>query len=160
MFTGLIEGTAEILRSAGGEIVAKYSGADGIAPGDSVSVDGACLTAEEVEGEEIRFHASPETLSRSAAGGYRKGARVNIELPLRADGRLHGHMVTGHVDCVSRVTAVRRDGPDRILGIALDPAWSYLVVEKGSVAVSGISLTVARVFGDSTKRLEPSGSCP
>ncbi len=143
MFTGLIEHTGVILRSGGGIILLRCDTLEGIRAGESVSVDGVCLTAVRTSGPEVSFHASGETTARSVAAGYTKGTEVNIEQPLSATGKLHGHMVTGHVDCTASVLKTVPSGTDRLVWISLDNRHAGLVVEKGSVAVNGISLTVA-----------------
>jgi riboflavin synthase len=116
--------------------------------GDSISVNGVCLTAVGVCGDRFGADVMHETLRRSSLGEVAAGSRVNLELALRADARLGGHMVQGHVDGVGAVAAVRPDGFARIVTVEADPALLRYVVEKGSIAVDGVSLTVARV-GDS-----------
>jgi riboflavin synthase len=148
LFTGLIEDTGLILRSGGGCISLCCSSLEGIRTGESVSVDGVCLTVTGASGSEVSFHASGETVGRSVAAGYTKGTEVNIERPLIASGKLHGHLVTGHVDCTARVLKAIPSGADRLVWISLDSACSGLVVEKGSVAINGISLTVASIRSD------------
>ena len=117
--------------------------------GDSVAVNGVCLTAVGADAESFGADVMHETLRRSSLGGARPGARVNLELPLRADARLGGHVVQGHVDGLGTVRAVREDGFARVVTIAADPALLRYVVEKGSIAVDGVSLTVVRVDGAS-----------
>jgi riboflavin synthase len=147
LFTGLIEGTGRVVRTGGGVLVVSGGVLEGVLPGESVSVDGACLTATGAEGGEAAFHISGETAARSVAAGYVRGTEVNLERPLTAGGRFHGHVVTGHVDCTAQVTRAVPSGADRQVDFSLEERFSDLVVEKGSVAVSGISLTVASVGG-------------
>jgi riboflavin synthase len=116
--------------------------------GDSVAVNGVCLTAVDPGGGGFGADVMHETLRRSSLCEVRPGARVNLELPLRAEDRLGGHVVQGHVDGLGSVAAVREDGFARVVTIAADPALLRYVVEKGSIAVDGVSLTVAAVDGD------------
>jgi riboflavin synthase len=116
--------------------------------GDSVAVNGVCLTAVAADADGFGADVMHETLRRSSLGEARPGARVNLELPLRADARLGGHVVQGHVDGLGTVRAVREDGFARVVTIAAEPALLRYVVEKGSIAVDGVSLTVATVDGD------------
>jgi len=110
-------------------------------PGDSLAVDGSCLTVERLSGSTAVFRVSPETMRRTVPLG--PGARVNLERPLSLSARLHGHLVTGHVDCTGTVVSVRRLGEFRRVEITCPSRWRGLLVEKGSAAVNGISLTVA-----------------
>jgi len=116
--------------------------------GDSIAVNGVCLTAVGADGEGFGADVMHETLRRSSLAEVAPGARVNLELPLRADERLGGHVVQGHVDGLGAVRAVREEGFARVVTIAADPALLRYVVEKGSIAVDGVSLTVAAVDGD------------
>jgi riboflavin synthase len=116
-----------------------------LAEGDSIAVNGVCLTAVDVEGERFAADVMRETVRRSSLADLRVGGRVNLELPLRADARLGGHVVQGHVDGVGAVRRVREDGFARVVTIQADPALLRYVVEKGSIAVDGVSLTVARL---------------
>ena len=117
--------------------------------GDSVAVNGVCLTAVGADGDGFGADVMHETLRRSSLAVVAPGARVNLELPLRADERLGGHVVQGHVDGLGAIRAVREEGFARVVTIEADPALLRYVVEKGSIAVDGVSLTVAAVDGDS-----------
>ncbi len=141
MFTGLIEGKGRVERP-GESLEVSHSLEGSVRRGESLSVDGACLTVTGVGEGRLEFYVSPETFSRSVAGSYSRGRMVNLERPLRASDRLHGHFVTGHVDRVERVLHVRRSsqGARARVSLSKDPE---LVVPKGSVALDGISLTVA-----------------
>lgn len=142
LFTGLIEGTGRVVRA--GAVLAVETGlAPGLAPGESLAVDGSCLTVEELRGNEALFRVSPETLGRTVP--LRAGASVNLERPMKMDGRLHGHLVTGHVDCAGTVAAVRKEAGFAVFRFACPVQWHCLLVLKGSVAVNGISLTVAEL---------------
>jgi riboflavin synthase len=116
--------------------------------GDSVAVNGVCLTAVGADADGFGADVMHETLRRSSLGEVAPGTRVNLELPLRADERLGGHVVQGHVDGLGAVRDVREEGFARVVTIAADPDLLRYVVEKGSIAVDGISLTVAAVDGD------------
>jgi riboflavin synthase len=154
VFTGLVAGV--------GTVAAVHSTADGVrltletplarevAEGDSVAVNGVCLTAVGVDGDRFGADVMHETLRRSTLGGAGTGARVNLELALRAADRLGGHIMQGHVDGVGTVASVREDGFARVVTVRVDdPALLRYVVEKGSIAVDGVSLTVARIDGES-----------
>jgi riboflavin synthase len=119
--------------------------AGGLAEGDSIAVNGVCLTAVDVGGERFGADVMRETLRRSSLARVRAGSRVNLELALAAHARLGGHIVQGHVDGVGTVDAVREDGFARVVTIAAEADLLRYVVEKGSIAVDGVSLTVARV---------------
>jgi riboflavin synthase len=119
-----------------------------LADGDSVAVNGVCLTAVGADGDGFGADVMHETLRRSSLGEATAGARVNLELPLRAADRLGGHVVQGHVDGLGAIRDVREEGFARVVSIAAEPDLLRYVVEKGSIAVDGISLTVAAIDGD------------
>jgi riboflavin synthase len=147
MFTGLIAdlGTVTALEQDGDgatlHIESRLAGA--LHEGDSVAVNGVCLTATEVGEQSFEAQAMIETLERSSLGRLADGAEVNLELPLRAEDRLGGHVVQGHVDGTGVLGRVREEGFSRVLEIEVDPRLSRYLVEKGSVAVDGVSLTVS-----------------
>jgi riboflavin synthase len=149
LFTGLVAdlGTvAEVHATNDGVRLAIESElARELSEGDSVSVNGVCLTAVGLCGDRFGADVMNETLRRSSLGEVRAGSRVNLELPLTPDARLGGHFVQGHVDGVGAIAAVREDGFARIVTIDADPDLLRYVVEKGSITVDGVSLTVARV---------------
>lgn len=149
MFTGLVEdlGKLESVEAGaeGARLTISSSLAGGIAEGDSVAVNGVCLTATDVDGSSFGAEAMNETMSRTALGSLQAGDGVNLELALRADSRMGGHIVQGHVDGVGTVAATREDGIARVVTIAAGADLLRYVVEKGSVAVNGVSLTVSRV---------------
>jgi riboflavin synthase len=116
--------------------------------GDSVAVNGVCLTAVGADADGFGADVMNETLRRSSLGEAAPGRRVNLELPLRADERLGGHVVQGHVDGLGAIRDVRKEGFARVVTIDAEPGLLRYVVEKGSIAVDGISLTVAAVDGD------------
>ncbi len=129
-------------------LVVRSALAGELAEGDSVAVNGVCLTATAIA--DGRFHADVmlETLRRSSLGEVRDDATVNLELPLCATDRLGGHVVQGHVDGLGTVRDAREDGFSRVVEIAAEPALLRYVVEKGSIAVDGVSLTVAAIGDD------------
>ena len=149
MFTGLVAdlGTvAEVHSTTDGVRLAIESAlANELHEGDSVAVNGVCLTAVGLCGDRFGADVMHETLRRSSLVEVAAGAKVNLELALKADGRLGGHIVQGHVDGVGAISDTRDDGFARIVTIAADPELLRYVVEKGSIAVDGVSLTVARV---------------
>ncbi|MEW5700913.1 MAG: riboflavin synthase [Candidatus Zixiibacteriota bacterium] len=161
MFTGLISeiGTVTRLRRVPAGLswaIAAEQTAAQLRVGDSVNISGACQTVESIRAGEFTGTAIPETLSVTNFAQWRVGRRVNLEPALRADGRLGGHLVSGHVDCVGRVGAVRRDVHGSHLGIAIHPRFDPWIVPKGSVALDGVSLTIASVYpGSFTVALIP-----
>ena len=116
-----------------------------LAAGDSLAVNGVCLTVVSADAEGIHADISPETARVSALGALRRGALVNLERPLRADARLGGHFVQGHVDATATIEEIREDGDSYWLTIHFPPLLAPYIVRKGSIAVNGISLTVAGV---------------
>ena len=152
MFTGLVQDlgtvTSVVHTGDGLRLVVEGGVAAELAEGDSVSVNGVCLTATSVNGGGFAADVMQETLRSSALAGVRQGDRVNLELPVRAADRLGGHLVQGHVDGVATVRAVRGQGFARVVTIAPDPDLLRYVVEKGSIAVDGVSLTVTELHDD------------
>jgi riboflavin synthase len=153
VFTGLVAdlGTiAEVHSTTDGVRLAIESPLAGeLSEGDSVAVNGVCLTAVGLDGDRFGADVMHETLRRSSLAEVQSGTKVNLELPVKADDRLGGHIVQGHVDGVGAISQTRDDGFARVVTIAADPDLLRYVVEKGSIAVDGVSLTVARVGDDS-----------
>jgi riboflavin synthase len=147
MFTGLIAdlgSVTELRRNGGGAtLTIDTQLADEMHEGDSIAVNGICLTATAVGERSFDADAMSETLTRSSLGGLAEGASVNLELPLRAADRLGGHIVQGHVDGTGAVRQIREQGFSRVLEIEVDAPLERYLVEKGSVAVDGVSLTVS-----------------
>jgi riboflavin synthase len=143
MFTGLVQQLGTLTSLEGGRLAVTATLAGELAVGDSVAVNGACLTATSVTPAGFTADVMEETLGRTALGALRPGDPVNLELPLRAADRLGGHFVQGHVDGVGTVAAVHDEGFSRLVEIGAEPALMRYVVEKGSIAVDGVSLTVA-----------------
>jgi riboflavin synthase len=153
VFTGLVAdlGTvAEVHATTDGVRLAIESPLAGeLHEGDSVAVNGVCLTAVGLCGDRFGADVMHETLRRSSLAEVQAGTKVNLELPVKADDRLGGHIVQGHVDGVGAISDTREDGFARVVTIEAEPDLLRYVVEKGSIAVDGVSLTVARVDGDS-----------
>ncbi len=145
MFTGLIAGKGRVRSLRDGRLEVETSLAGELTAGDSVAVNGVCLTAVDPDGSFFAADVMAETLRRSSLGPLREGSEVNLELPLRAGDRLGGHVVQGHVDATGSVAAVRDEGFSRVVRISAAPELLRYVVEKGSISVDGVSLTVSAV---------------
>lgn len=150
MFTGIVEAVGLVTglgRQGGGARVELEAGplAADLSLGDSLAVDGACLTVAGLAGSWVACDLSDETLRRTTLGALRPGVRVNLERPLRLGDRLGGHLVTGHVDAVGRILSRTPTGTGELLRIRVPRQLEPLLVSKGSVAVDGISLTVAEL---------------
>jgi riboflavin synthase len=153
VFTGLVAdlGTVEAVDSTpdGVRLAVRTALAGEIGPGDSVAVNGVCLTATSVAGGVFSADVMHESLRRSALHAVEAGSSVNLELSLRASDRLGGHIMQGHVDGVGEVRDVVADGFSRVVTFAVSPELLRYVVEKGSIAVDGVSLTVSAIDDES-----------
>jgi riboflavin synthase len=151
MFTGLIEdiGSVQSVESDqdGARVRIATRLATEIATGDSIAVNGVCLTATSIDANGFETEAMNQTLAVTALGGLETGSRVNLELAMKASDRLGGHIVQGHADGVGEVLSTGDDGFARRLRVSLGPELIRYVVEKGSIALSGVSLTVADLGG-------------
>jgi riboflavin synthase len=150
MFTGLIEDTGRItaIDRRGAAAVLTLSTAlpvAEIAIGDSVAVNGACLTVTAKTGTALTFDVSPETITSTTIGGLRAGGSVNLERALRLGDRMGGHIVTGHIDCIGTLTRSSRTAGNSVLDFTLPAENARYLITKGSVAINGISLTVNSV---------------
>lgn len=150
MFTGIIEevgNIAEVSDSGGFRTlrVRAQKILNGIQSGASISVNGVCLTARTIHNDGFTADLARETLQRTSLGALSAGSMANLERPMRADGRFDGHIVQGHVDGVGRIRAFVREGDDYRLEVEFPESAVRYIVEKGSIAVDGISLTIARV---------------
>ena len=150
MFTGLIEtvGVIQDIRERGNYRVMTVTGdlpVDEISLGESIACDGACLTVVALEAKSFVVEASQETAARTILNGYSRGTRINLERALRVGDRLGGHFVTGHIDVVGHVDFLKQVGESWELAVKFDGKYDSLVVEKGSIAISGLSLTVNTV---------------
>jgi len=152
MFTGLIADVGSITAleraDAGATLRIRTRLADELSEGDSIAVNGVCLTATSVGEGAFQAQAMSETLTRSSLGALRAQGQVNLELPLRVQDRLGGHVVLGHVDGTGTVRAIRDEGFARVLEIEVEPSLRRYLVEKGSVAIDGVSLTVSALPED------------
>jgi riboflavin synthase len=148
VFTGLVADKGTIRAIHDGRIEVETALGANLADGDSVAVNGVCLTAVEPHVDGFAADVMPETLRRSSLGPLGPGAKVNLELPLRAGDRMGGHVVQGHVDGTGEVESVRDEDNSRVVRIAAAPDLLRYVVEKGSIAVDGVSLTVSAIDDD------------
>jgi len=145
VFTGLIDDVGTIERAASspaGFELAVRCRYDDLAPGESIALNGACLTVRECAPRTFTAAAVGTTLERTLIGGWAAGTRVNLERALAVGDRFGGHIVQGHVDAVAAVAAVRREGDATLVDVALPASLAELVVPHGSIAVDGVSLTV------------------
>lgn len=151
MFTGLIEEVGTVVavraRDQGAELqIAAPGTARHVSPGESIAVNGCCLTLTSCRGDCLTFDLLEETVARTNLHDLREDSPINLERALRADGRLGGHFVQGHVDCVAPIIAFGAKGADFRLEVGLPENSRHYVASKGSIAVNGISLTVAEVL--------------
>jgi riboflavin synthase len=149
MFTGLIETIGEVAEvkptPSGVRLRLNTALSPELTPGDSVAINGVCLTVVSADASGVHMDVSPETLRVSALGSLKRGMSVNMERPMRADARIGGHFVQGHVDATGSIEEIRRDGDSWWVTIKFPPSLASQIVRKGSIAVDGISLTVAGV---------------
>ena len=153
MFTGIIEETGILVSSARGPRscvlnIRARAVLDGTGPGDSIAVNGVCLTAATVSPTGFTADVMPETLARTGLGSMKPGALVNLERAMAADGRFGGHIVSGHIDGTGTISNIEKDGNAVWYTLQASPQILRYIVEKGSVALDGISLTVAEVRAD------------
>ncbi|QXE92826.1 riboflavin synthase [Geomonas subterranea] len=154
MFTGLIETVGELVsierRGASGSLTVKTSlPLDEIRIGDSIAINGACLTVVRKGGGAVTFDVSPETIDRTAFKNLKSGAPLNMERAMRLSDRLDGHLVSGHVDCVATITGRREVANNIVFTFRFPAEFAKYIAPKGSVAIDGISLTVNDVTADS-----------
>jgi riboflavin synthase len=149
MFTGIIETLGEVAEvkptPAGFRLRLTTTLASELTPGESVAVNGVCLTVVSADASGVHMDVSPETLRVSSLGAVKRGASVNLERPMRADARVGGHFVQGHVDATGKIEELRQEGDCWWVTIKFPPSVASQIVRKGSIAVDGISLTVAGV---------------
>jgi len=153
MFTGIIEGTGKLLalRGAGGGVSFDLQGGFDLTDpeeGESIAVNGVCLTAYNIEGRKFTVDVSPESLSRTTLGTLGVGGTVNMERALRLSDRLGGHIVSGHVDCVASVSDIQVTGAFTIFSFSFPGKFGRYVIEKGSITINGVSLTVNSCTND------------
>jgi riboflavin synthase len=150
MFTGIVEETGKVLAfepqaDAWRLVIGAQTALVDLAPGDSIAVNGCCLTAIQHDATSLRFDVLEETRRLTNFGSLRPGSLVNLERSLRFGGKVGGHFVTGHIDAPGRVEVFEARGKDYFLRIGIDRAHGRYVVHKGSIAIDGISLTIAEV---------------
>jgi riboflavin synthase len=145
VFTGLVAGKGVVRALSGGRLEVETELAAELAPGDSIAVNGVCLTAVERSNGSFAADVMPETLRRTSLEPLAEGDEVNLELPLRAGDRLGGHVMQGHVDGTGTVESVTDEGKSRVVRIQAPAKLLRYVVQKGSIAVDGVSLTVSAV---------------
>jgi riboflavin synthase len=149
MFTGLIETIGEIAEvkptPAGFRLRLQTDLSSALTPGDSLAVNGVCLTVVSADADAVNMDVSPETIRVSALGSLKRGDRVNLERPIRADARVGGHFVQGHVDATGTIEEIRSGEDYWWVTVKFPPSLAAQIVRKGSIAVDGISLTVAGV---------------
>ena len=152
MFTGLVESIGSVRslerRGDAARLTLETPLAPELSLGESLAVNGCCLTVTATDGGSASFDLLGETLARTNLGGLAPGARVNLERALRADGRFGGHFVQGHIDTTTKVISAETKGADLNLIIVLPEAGARYLIEKGSIAVNGVSLTVASLGED------------
>jgi riboflavin synthase len=153
VFTGIVETTGQIKRAeptsnGGTQLVIATQLATELEIGASLALNGCCLTVTAVHGSEIRFDLLGETLRRTNLGDLKPGQVINLERPMLANGRFDGHVVQGHIDTTARIESMEPAGSDHRVEVALPESFSRYVVFKGSVAIDGISLTVAELHPD------------
>lgn len=144
MFTGIIEETGTLLEMGGGSLTIQAGRVlEDVALGDSIAVNGVCLTVTEFDKKQFRADVMGETLRRSNLGALKRGSRVNLERAMAANGRFGGHIVSGHIDGTGSIEKVEREGNAVWFTVACSAELARYIVEKGSIAIDGISLTVA-----------------
>ena len=144
MFTGIVSAVAKVVEAGGGRLAIDHAAiAKHLKRGGSIAVNGCCLTVVKKKGPVFYADVVPETLRRTNLGALKPGSEVNLELPLNATSTLDGHLVQGHVDATATVTSVNKAAAGREVTIDLPASISRFVAEKGSIAVDGVSLTVA-----------------
>jgi riboflavin synthase len=147
VFTGIVLGLGRVRQCAGGVLVLEPSVEQDWQIGESVAVNGVCLTVVEAGGGVVRFDLSPETLVRTALGDLSGGHKVNLERALRPSDRLGGHFVQGHVDAVGTVVSIREEGNSKVFTFEAPVEYDRYLVDKGSICVDGVSLTVVEPKG-------------
>ena len=149
MFTGIIETVGEVAEvkptPSGFRLRLSTALSPDLSPGESLAVNGVCLTVVSADADGVHMDVSPETIRVSTLGSLKRGAAVNMERPMRADSRIGGHFVQGHVDATGTIEELRNEGDAWWVTVKFPPSLASQIVRKGSIAVDGISLTVAGV---------------
>lgn len=150
MFTGLVECTGRVLELTPIEQGARYTleipFADELALGDSVAVNGCCLTVDRIEGKRVEFDLLTQTLSVTSLGQLKPGSICNLERAMGGSGRFGGHFVMGHVDTTGEVVSITPVGQDHCVRVRIPSGYTRYTIDKGSIAIDGISLTIANII--------------
>lgn len=149
MFTGIVECTGTVLQRTPIEKGARYTidipFAAELAPGDSVAVNGCCLTVDRIEGSRVEFDLLTQTMKITSLGTLTEGSLCNLERAMGSSGRFGGHMVMGHVDCTATITSITPIGQDHMVRLRIPEELTRYTIDKGSIAIDGISLTIAAI---------------
>ena len=149
MFTGIVECTGTVLQRTPIEKGARYTidipFASELVPGDSVAVNGCCLTVDRIEGNRVEFDLLTQTMKVTSLGTLTEGSLCNLERAMGSSGRFGGHMVMGHVDCTATVTSITPVGQDHMVRLRIPEELTRYTIDKGSIAIDGISLTIAAI---------------
>ena len=153
MFSGIVEEKGRIKRmtnASGGYrlTVESHVASKGSRIGESISVNGTCLTIVEIRGKDMSFDVMEETLGKTNLSGISTGAEVNLERSIKAGERISGHYVTGHIDCIGKILTLKNHANDYAMDVKIPEDKTVYVAEKGSIAIDGISLTVANITGN------------
>ena len=160
MFTGFVREIGRLLSKEGGGSSFRLTIGAGeiieiLSPGDSIAIDGACLTVEIVKKDSFIVYSSPETIKRTTLSQKTIGSPLNLEPSLSTSGRVHGHFVLGHVDGVGKVKEIIQEADSWRFSFQIPPSLGHLCVEKGSIAIDGISLTIAKIEYKTSKESVP-----
>lgn len=149
MFTGIVECTGTVLQRTPIEKGARYTidipFAAELAPGDSVAVNGCCLTVDRIEGRRVEFDLLTQTMKITSLGTLTEGSLCNLERAMGSSGRFGGHLVMGHVDCTATITSITPIGQDHMVRLRIPEELTRYTIDKGSIAIDGISLTIAAI---------------
>ena len=151
MFSGIVSGVGRVMHNQAGRLGIEHAVAERLKVGGSIAVNGACLTVTELATGAFFADVVPETASRTNLGRLKPGDEVNLELPLRLDQPLDGHLVQGHVDTTGRITKVAPEPPGKRINVRFSADLQPFVAEKGSIAVDGVSLTIAALDDERTE---------
>ncbi len=152
MFTGLVECTGTLLRLQAVESGARYvidiPFASELALGDSVAVNGCCLTVDRIEGNEVEFDLLTQTMRVTALGSLKEGQICNLERAMGGNGRFGGHFVMGHVDSIAEISGITPVGQDHMVRVRIPAEYQRYIIDKGSITIDGISLTIAQIIAE------------
>lgn len=152
MFTGLVECTGRVVRltpiEKGARLTLEIPFAEELALGDSVATNGCCLTADAIEGKTVSFDLLTQTMRVTSLGQLQEGDLCNLERAMGGAGRFGGHFVMGHVDTTGSVTSITPVGQDHMVRLTIPQEYMRYVIDKGSIAIDGVSLTVANIIGE------------